>query len=129
MKLMGIFFCWNVFRNTKASHLVGLTVHLWVRHCFSVINADSQKSIMLCLLVKNEEKIKQVFLKIPKNKSRYQYSTKSIAEVMSFKYLGENVTCNRNLRAEAQEQRAKAAVNSGYLRVIIWRNKRMTINS
>jgi len=38
---------------------------------------------------------------------------------MTFKYLGANITSNRNLK---EAQTIKAAM-SGYLRDIIWRNK------
>ncbi|XP_048520668.1 uncharacterized protein LOC125503803 [Dendroctonus ponderosae] len=48
---------------------------------------------------------------------------------MTFKYLGANITSNRNLEEEVRNQTSKAALISGYLRDIIWRNKHMSRGS
>ncbi|XP_048522437.1 uncharacterized protein LOC125504463 [Dendroctonus ponderosae] len=53
----------------------------------------------------------------------------SVEQVMAFKYLGANITSNRNLKEEVRNQRSKATLISGYLRDIIWRNKHMSIGS
>lgn len=52
-----------------------------------------------------------------------------VEQVMSFKYLGVNITSSRNLQEEVKAQTTKAALISGYLRDIIWRNKYMSIES
>lgn len=54
---------------------------------------------------------------------------KSVEQVMSFKYLGVNITSTRNLKQEAQNQTIMAARVSGFLRDVIWRNKHMSIES
>lgn len=53
----------------------------------------------------------------------------SVEQVMSFKYLGANITSNRDLRSEVKAQTTKASMISGYLRDLIWRNKYMSTRS
>lgn len=53
----------------------------------------------------------------------------SIEQVMSFKYLGANITSTRNIKEEAKAQTTKASLISGFLRDIIWRNKHMSTRS
>lgn len=54
---------------------------------------------------------------------------RSVEQVMTFKYLGANITSNRNLKEEVKAQTTKASQISGYLRDIIWRNKYMSTRS
>lgn len=53
----------------------------------------------------------------------------SVDQVMRFKYLGVNITNDRNLREEVKDQTTKASIISRYLRDIIWKNKYMNIKS
>ncbi|XP_050457558.1 uncharacterized protein LOC126854663 [Cataglyphis hispanica] len=48
-----------------------------------------------------------------------------IEQVMSFKYLGVEISSNQDRKKEVQGQIDKAARISGYLKEIIWRNKHM----
>ena len=49
-----------------------------------------------------------------------------IEQVMKFKYLGCQITSDRNLTSEVREQTIKGAIISGCLRDITWRNKYMS---
>ena len=53
----------------------------------------------------------------------------TVNQVMSFKYLGANITSNRDLKEEVRTQVTKATLISGFLRDIVWRNKYMSIRS
>ncbi|XP_055378969.1 uncharacterized protein LOC129610426 [Condylostylus longicornis] len=53
----------------------------------------------------------------------------SIEQVMSFKYLGVEITSHRDNNKETQVQTAKASAISGYLRDVIWKNKYMLIEN
>ncbi|XP_045462678.1 uncharacterized protein LOC123672567 [Harmonia axyridis] len=48
---------------------------------------------------------------------------------MSFKYLGANVTSNRNLKNEVKAQTKNASLISCYWRDVFWRNKYMSTRS
>ncbi|XP_056641765.1 uncharacterized protein LOC130448413 [Diorhabda sublineata] len=54
---------------------------------------------------------------------------KSVEQVMSFKYLGVNITSKRNLKQEVKTQTTAASRISGFLRTVIWRNKFLSIES
>lgn len=48
---------------------------------------------------------------------------------MSFKYLGVNITSNRNLKQEVKMQTTAASRILGFLRTVIWRNKFLSTES
>lgn len=52
-----------------------------------------------------------------------------VEQVMSFDYLGVNISSYGSLHKEVVQQTNKAAVVSGCLRDVIWRNKEMSTNS
>lgn len=52
----------------------------------------------------------------------------SVENVISFKYLGTNITSARNLKEKAKT-RKKASLILGYLRDMIWRNRYMSTRS
>jgi len=60
---------------------------------------------------------------------KLEVNGKSIQQVMQFKYLGVDISSDNNTRCEVKSQATKAAVISGCLRDIIWRNKHMTVKS
>ncbi|XP_044760217.1 uncharacterized protein LOC123317675 [Coccinella septempunctata] len=53
----------------------------------------------------------------------------SVEQLMSFKYLGANITSNRNLKNEVKAQTTRATLMSGYLRDFFWRNKYVSTRS
>jgi len=57
------------------------------------------------------------------------WQLKSVDQIVTFKCLGANIMSNRNLKEEMQIQTIKAAMMSGYLRDIIWRNKYISLRS
>ncbi|XP_056635926.1 uncharacterized protein LOC130444672 [Diorhabda sublineata] len=69
----------------------------------------------------------QIFLKITKSSTvsreprRYKLAIydQSVEHVMSFKYLGANITSNRNVKNEVKAQTTKASLISGYLKDVI----------
>ncbi|KAI4477630.1 hypothetical protein M0802_014675 [Mischocyttarus mexicanus] len=52
----------------------------------------------------------------------------SVEQVIKFRFLGVNITSSKNLIEEVPEQTRKAAMLSGCLGDIIWRNKYMSTN-
>ncbi|XP_055389680.1 uncharacterized protein LOC129618740 [Condylostylus longicornis] len=54
---------------------------------------------------------------------------KTIKQVMSFQYLGAEISSCKNIAREVQYQANKASVVAGYLRDVIWKNKFMLLEN
>ena len=75
------------------------------------------------------EKTKSLTLSREPVRCKLAVSNKSIEQVMSFNYLGVNITSNQNSTTEVKSQARNASMISGALRDVIWRNKFMSIES
>ncbi|KAH1011016.1 hypothetical protein HUJ04_000458 [Dendroctonus ponderosae] len=134
-------------RDTKFSRLVGFHWHLLIYSFeYSLGGRTSGPNISSLtkedgLLYKFEQTTNKYKMEISTRKTQSLTISKeprrcklavynqSVEQVMTFKYLGANITSNGNLKEEVRNQTSKAALISGYLRDIIWRNKHMSIGS
>lgn len=80
-------------------------------------------------MVISSEKTQSLTISKEPRRCKLAIYDRSVEQVMSFKYLGANITSNRNLKSEVKEHTVKASLISGFLRDVIWRNKYMSINS
>lgn len=72
------------------------------------------------------EKTKSVVISKEPRRCKLSIEGKTIEQVMSFKYLGIEISSNRNIKTEVKAQTNKAARISGCLRQLVWQNKTMS---
>lgn len=75
------------------------------------------------------EKTKCMVISREPRRCKLELEGKSIEQVMTFNYLGVEITSERNLKTEATKQATKAMKVSSCLRQTIWRNEFMTTES
>lgn len=80
-------------------------------------------------MIVSTEKTKCMVISKEPVRCKLEVEGKIIQQVMSFKYLGIDISSDRNTYKEVQHQSIKGAQVSGFLRDTTWKNKYMNVDS
>lgn len=131
----------NSVKKTTLGYKIGHNISQII--CFAddvALTADSEDNLQRMLFQLNKtakhynmkiatEKTKAMVIAKEPVRCKLMVEEKVIEQVRKFKYLGLEITSNRNIVEEVRSQATKATLISGQLRDIIWRNRYMNIDS